>query len=151
MTKVSDVRDQLNTIMATVLPAYEKLSDNYEASDNPNPIFEKGYMIGFSAGENLTNEWCNLGEIRIRRNFQIVLVNMYVPNLDADQREGTENRLLDDQFTFVAAVERDVTLTGVAISSRYSFDNGLEYLIDDRKQFIIVNMTITVDYHEETA
>lgn len=151
MTKVSDVRDQLNTIMATVLPAYEKLSDNYEASDNPNPIFEKGYMIGFSAGENLTNDYCNLGEIRIRRNFQIVLVNMYVPNLDADQREGTENRLLDDQFTFVAAVERDVTLTGVAISSRYSFDNGLEYLIDDRKQFIIVDMTITVDYHEETA
>lgn len=151
MTKVADVRDQLNAIMATVLPAYTKLADNYEASDNPNPIFEKGYMIGFSAGENVTNEWCNLGQMRIRRQFQVVLTNMYVPNLDADQREGTENRLLDDQFAFIAAVERDVTLTGVAISSSYSFDNGLEYLIDDRKQFIIVNMTITVEYYEETA
>lgn len=151
MTKVADVRDQLNSIMATVLPAYVKLADNYEAVDNANPIFQKGFMVGFSSGENLTDEWCNLGAMRIRRQFQVVMVNIYMPNMDADYREGLENSLLDDQFAFISAVEKDVTLTGVAITSKYSFDDGLQYLIDDRKQFIIVNMTITVDYYEETA
>lgn len=151
MTKVADVRDQLNSIMATVLPAYVKLADNHEAVDNANPIFQKGFMVGFSSGENLTDEWCNLGAMRIRRQFQVVMVNIYMPNMDADYREGLENSLLDDQFAFISAVEKDVTLTGVAITSKYSFDDGLQYLIDDRKQFIIVNMTITVDYYEETA
>lgn len=151
MTKVAQVRDQLNAIMLATLPAYVKLADSYETADNANPIFQKGYSIGYSAGENITDEWCNLGAMRIRRQFQIVLTNIYTPNLDADYREGLEDSLVDDQFAFIAAVERDVTLTGVAISSKYSFDNGVEYLIDDRKQFIIVVMTITVDYFEETA
>src|SRR6478752_3888757 len=111
MTRVVDIRDKLNTIMAAVLPAYMKLSDSYQTSDNPNPIFEKGYSIGFSSGENITDEWCNLGQMRIRRQFQIVMTNIYMPNLDADYREGLENSLLDDQFAFISAVERDPTLT----------------------------------------
>ena len=69
MTNVADVRDRLNAIMGTVLPSYEKLADSYETSDNPNPIFEKGYSIGYSSGENITSEWCNLGQMRIRRQF----------------------------------------------------------------------------------
>lgn len=151
MTKVTDVRGQLHSIMGTVLPAYVKLADNYEAEDNANPIFEKGYLIGFNAGENVTTEWCNLGAMRIRRQFQVIMVNIYMPNMDADYREGLENSLLDDQFAFISGVEKDVTLTGVAITSKYSFDDGLQYLLGERKQFIIVNMTITVDYFEETA
>jgi len=151
MTAVADIRDRLNAIMLAVLPAYVKLADSYETSDNANPLFQKGYSIGYSSAENLTNEWCNLGQMRIRRQFQIVMVNIYMPNMDADYREQLEDSLVDDQFAFISAVEKDPTLTGMDVSSRYSFDNGVEYLIDDSKQFIIVSMTITVDYFEETA
>src|SRR6476620_8703289 len=98
MTNVADVRDRLNAIMGTVLPSYEKLADSYETSDNPNPIFEKGYSIGYSSGENITSEWCNLGQMRIRRQFQFVLTNIYVPNMDSDNREVLEDALIDDQF-----------------------------------------------------
>lgn len=151
MTKVADVRNRLHTLMGTVLPAYVKLADSYETADNANPIWEKGYSIGYSAAENVTDEWCNLGAMRIRRQFQVVITNIYMPNMDADYREGLEDSLIDDQFAFIAAVEKDPTLTGDAITSRFSFDNGVEYLIGDQKQFIIIVMTITVDYYEETA
>jgi|SRR6478609_2625880 len=151
MSFVVDIRDRLNAIMVATLPAYQKLPDNYQTSDNPMPIAPKAYAIGFGAGENITDEWCNLGKMRIRRQFQAVMTNIYMPNLDADYRDGLEDALLDDQFAFIAAVEKDPTLTAMDVSSRYTTDNGLEYLIDEEKQFIIIVMTLTVDYFEETA
>ena len=151
MTTIADVRGQLNAIMGTVLPSYVKLADSYETADNANGVFEKGYSIGYNSAENITTEWCNLGQMRIRRQFQVVLINIYVPNMDADYREGLEDALVDDQFAFIAAVEKDPTLTGMDVSSRYSFDNGVEYLVGEDKQFIIIVMTLTIDYFEETA
>ena len=149
MSKVADIRTQLNTLIDTNLPGYVKLSDSYETPDNAGMILEKGYSIGFGPSENTSDEWCP-GTIRQRRQFQIILTNVYTPNLDPEFREDLENSLLDDEFTLIAAIERDVTLSGEAISSRFSFDNGLEYLIDDRKQFIIIVATITIDYEEST-
>lgn len=149
MSKVADIRSSLNTMIDTFLPDYVKLSDSYETPDNANIILEKGFSIGFGPSENTTSEWCP-GTIRQRRQFQIILTNIYTPSLDPEYREGLENSLLDDEFSLIAAIEKDVTLGGEAISSRFSFDNGLEYLIDDRKQFIIVVVTVTIDYEETT-
>jgi hypothetical protein len=149
MSKVTDIRSQLNTLIDTILPDYVKLSDSYETPDNANVILEKGFSIGYGPSENTTDEWCQ-GTIRQRRQFQIILTNIYTPSLDPEYRETLENSLLDDEFALIGAIERDVTLGGEAISSRFSFDNGLEYLIDDRKQFIIIVITVTIDYEENT-
>jgi hypothetical protein len=149
MSKVTDIRSQLNTLIDTILPDYVKLSDSYETPDNANVILEKGFSIGYGPSENTTDDWCN-GTLRQRRQFQIILTNIYTPSLDPEYRETLENSLLDDEFALIGAIERDVTLGGEAISSRFSFDNGLEYLIDDRKQFIIIVITVTIDYEEST-
>ena len=109
----------------------------------------KGYSIGYGPAERASDEFC-AGYIRIRRQFQIILTNVYTPNLDADYRESLENSLMDDEFLVLAALEKDPTLTGENINSFFALDNGLEYLIDDRKQFIICVITASVDYIEET-
>lgn len=149
-SKVTSVRTALNGLMSTYLPAYEKLSDSYDAPDNPSLTLEKGYSIGFGPAQNISADWCAGSVIMQRRQFMLILTNVYTPNLDPDRREQLENDLLDDEFTINAALERDVTLGGVAITSRYLFDNGLEYLIADRKQYIIIVVTIQVDYEENT-
>lgn len=149
MSKVTDIRTALNTLVQTVLPEYVKLSDAYETLDNANTLMVKGFSIGFGPAERASDEYCQ-GWIRIRRQFQIILTNVYLPNLDADYRESLENSLMDDEFKILAALERDPTLTGENIRSNFTVDNGLEYLIDDRKQFIICVITASVDYIEET-
>lgn len=149
MSKIVDIRNALNTLVQGVLPDYVKLSDSYETLDNASTLMIKGYSIGYGPAERASDEWCQ-GFIRIRRQFQIILTNVYTPNLDADYRESLENSLMDDQFLVLAALERDPTLTGENINSFFALDNGLEYLIDDRKQFIICVITASVDYIEET-
>lgn len=149
MSKAVDIRTAINSLIATVLPDYVKLSDSYETTDNINMILSKGYSVGFGPAERTSDEFCQ-GFIKIRRSYQIILTNVYTPNLDADYREDLENSLIDDEFKIIAALERDPTLTGENIRSFFSTDNGVEYLIDDRKQFIIVVISASAEYYEET-
>lgn len=149
MTKAVDIRTRINTLVETALPNYVKLSDSYETPDNAGIVLVKGYSVGFGPAERTTDEFCP-GFIKIRRSYQIILTNLYTPNLDADYRETLENSLMDDEFQVIAALENDPTLTGENINSFFASDNGLEYLIDDRKQFIIVVITASAEYYEET-
>lgn len=150
MSKTVDIRTAINTLIETVLPDYVKLSDSYETPDNASIVLTKGYSVGFGPAERTSDEFCQ-GYIKIRRSYQIVLTNLYTPNLDADYRESLENSLMDDEFAVIAALEKDPTLTGENINSFFATDNGLEYLIDDRKQFIIVVITASAEYYEETT
>lgn len=150
MSRAVDIRDALNSLVESALPNYVKLSDSYETIDNADLILKKGYSVGFGPAERASDEWCQ-GVIRIRRTYQIVLTNIYLANCDADYRESLENDLMNDAFAVMAALERDPTLTGENTNSFYVNDNGVEYLIDDRKQFIIVVMTASADYFEETV
>lgn len=140
----------MNTLVQTELPDYVKLSDSYETPDNAGIVLVKGYSVGFGPAERTSDEFCQ-GFIRIRRSYQIVLTNVYTPTLDADFRETLENNLMEDAFKVMKALERDPTLTGENINSFFATDNGLEYLIDDRKQFIIVVITASAEYYEETT
>jgi hypothetical protein len=149
VSKVTDIRRAIKTLIQNVLPGYVGLSDSYETLDNASTLMIKGYSIGFGPAERATDEFCP-GYIRIRRQFQIILTNVYTPNMDAEYRESLENSLMDDEFLVLAALEKDPTLTGENINSFFALDNGLEYLIDDRKQFIICVITASVDYIEET-
>jgi len=149
MSRASDIRTYLEGLIESTLSGYVKLSDSYQSSDNVSLSLSKGYSVGFSPGENQSNEYCS-GTIRIGRQYQIILTNVYYPNMDPDYRTGLENDLMDDEFDIIAAIERDVTLTGNAITSRFQFDNGLEYLIDNEKQYILIVATISVSYEENT-
>ncbi len=150
MSKVVDIRTNLNSLIEATLAGYVKLSDSYETPDNASVILTKGYSVGYGPSENASDNFCQ-GFVRQRRQFQLILTNIYTPNLDADYRESLENSLLDDQFAVISAIEADITLTGQCISSQFAFDNGLEYLIDDRKQYIIIVSTISIDYIEEAS
>jgi hypothetical protein len=149
MSKVTDIRDALNLIIQTALPTYMKLTDSIDTIDNANIMLRKGFRVGYGPADNSSREWC-MTHIQRRRQFSFALTNAYVPNLDADGRQDAEDVLMDDQNKVVKAVHRDPELTGVAISSDFAFDNGIEYLLNDsgEKQYIMIVTTISVDYYE---
>jgi hypothetical protein len=150
MSKVVDIRTALNTLISSTLSGYVKLPDSVDSPDNPDIILNKGFSVGFSSGENTSREWC-IGTIMVTRQFQIVLTNLYTPNMDANYREGLENSLMNDEFAVIAALEESVTLAGNAVSSRFILDNGLGYLIaESGKQYIVIVITCSVTYEENT-
>jgi len=147
MSKVVDIKTALGTLIEATISGYTQLADAYQADDNSSLDLLKGYSIGFGPSENVQDEWC-MGEVHQRRQFQVTLTNGYWPDLDADKREDMECDLMNDEFDVISAIQSDITLTGVSISSAFISDNGIEYLIGDQKQFIIIEMTVLVDYIE---
>ena len=147
MSKAVDLRTSLSALIESTLPGYVKLPDSLDSTDNPYIHLEKGYSIGYSGASNASDNFCK-GDVRIKRNYQVVLTNVYVANLDADYRESLENQLINDHFSLVAAIECEPTLNGDCISAQFENDNGIEYLISDEKQFIIIVSNILIDYIE---
>lgn len=149
MSKAVDIRDAINTIIETALPTYQKLTDAIDTADNVNLMLAKGYRVGYGAADNSSRDWCTT-EIARKRQFSFVMTNIYVPNLDADARETTEDTLINDQNTVILAIHSDPTLGSTASNSDFAFDNGIEYLLDDagEKQYIMIVTTLTVEYFE---
>lgn len=150
MSKVTDIRDALNAIIGAQLPTYRKLSDSIDTADNPSLMLEKGFRVAYGPADRSGQEWC-MTTIQRRRQFSFALTNVYIPNLDADQRQSSEDALMDDQNLVVKAIHSDPELTGTAISSDFAFDNGVEYLLNENgeKQYIMIVTTVSVDYFEE--
>lgn len=149
MSRVTDIRDAINGIIETALPDYRKLSDSIDTADNPNLMLQKGFRVAYGPASNSSRDYC-MTHIQRRREFSFVLTNIYIPNLDAAQREGSEDNLMSDQNEVVKAIHSDPELTGTAISSDFAFDNGIEYILSENgeKQYIMIVTTVSVDYYE---
>ncbi len=152
MSVVTDVQDALDALIETTLPGYVRLSDSYDAPDNPNLYLKKGYATAYGAGENVTTDFC-VGSIHIKRSFTVVLTNTYNASLDADKRQGLEQALMEDHLAMVLAVESDPTLGDVCIVAGYESDGGLEYIVDEKfnKQFIGIVSNFQIQYIERNS
>lgn len=147
MSKASDIQIALNTLIETTLPGYVKLPDAYDSQDNAVIQLEKGYSVGFGIGINNTDIICK-GKIRVGRSYNIVLTNVYVSNLDAGYRESLEQSLMDDAYDLLKQIDCNPTLGGLSVNSQYQDDSGIEYLDLESKQFILLTLTVLVDYFE---
>lgn len=149
MSVVSDVQDALDALIETTLADYVRLSDSYDAPDNPNIYLKKGYATAFGAGQNNTTNFC-AGSIQVLRRFTMVLTNVYNASLDADKRQLLEQSLMSDQQKVILAVECEPTLNGNCITAAYDTDDGLEYIVDEKynKQFIGIVSNFEIQYIE---
>lgn len=147
MSTTSAIRTALSDLIEANLTGYIKLPDSLDTPDNPVLQLEKGYSVGIGAALNVSDVICP-GTVRVERTFNIVLTNVYSPDLSADYRETLENNLSNDVDTMVAAIELNNVLGGLAMNSTYADDTGIEYLSTDAKQFIITILTVTVDYFQ---
>lgn len=150
MSKIVDIQNALNQIIETTLPDYVMLSDAYDTPDNVNIHLEKGYSTAFGAGDRGSSDFCK-GDVDIQRTMAIALTNIYAPNLDADNRQSLEQGLMDDHFEMLGAIECNPTLNGNCSISTYTNDSGIEYVTDDRKQYIVIFTNILIRYIERVV
>lgn len=150
MSKIVDIQNALNTIIETTLPGYVMLSDAYDTPDNVNIHLEKGYSTAFGAGARGSSDFCK-GDVDQQRVMAIALTNVYAPNLNADKRQSIEQALMDDHFAMLGAIECNPTLNQNCSLSTYTDDGGIEYVTDDRKQYIVIFTNILIRYVERVA
>jgi hypothetical protein len=152
MTVITDIQNALDAKIEATLPGYVRLSDSYDAPDNPNLYLKKGYATAYGPGENDSDNFC-VGDIRIKRQFVVVLTNTYNASLDADKRQLLEQNLMEDHLKIALAVESDPSLGDVCIDSGYETDGGLEYIVDEKfnKQFIGIVSNFQIRYIERNS
>ena len=147
MSKVTDVQAALNSLIASVLPSYDLLPDSIDPSDNTLLRLEKGYSTSYGNGQNTSENICN-NSMRVSRTFPIILTNAYVANFSPTYRLDMERALMEDHYKMISAIEKSITLNGVAVSVRYDGDSGIEYLEGDTKRFIALVSQISIEYIE---
>ena len=149
MSTVTDVQDALDALIESTLTDYVRLSDSYDAPDNPNLYLKKGYATAYGPGQNNTNNFCS-GSLQILRRFTVVFTNVYSASLDAEKRQALEQALMEDQQSVLLALECDPTLSANCVSARYDTDGGIEYIVNDKyqKQFIGIVSNFDIQYIE---
>ncbi len=147
MSKIVEIQELLETLIASTLPEYQMLSDAYDAGDNTNIRLEKGFSTGFGAATNNNDNFCH-GTTRVKRQIVVALTNVYVADLDPQRRQDLEQSLMNDHAALLAALECEPTLSGSCVNSNYVGDQGIEYLSNDRKQFIVIFTNLEMDYIE---
>lgn len=147
MSTSTEVQTELNSLIESTLPTYDKLVDRNDPEDNPTILLDKGYATSFGPAVNNSDIICK-GNTRIERSYSIILTNAYTPGVDPNYRENLERALVDDVDILIDAIECNPQLNGKSVNSTYSDDGGIEYLTIDGKQFILIILTVTVDYFQ---
>ena len=148
MSKVTTIKNYLDTLVAGALTGYFQLPDNLATEDNTNTYLEKGFAVSYGPGVNDSANFCQ-GEILISRGYDIRLTNIYVPNNDETYRGSLESALMEDLFLILTAIQADVLLGGNAFDSIPEGDTGIQYLVDEaQEQIITTALTLTVRYRE---
>lgn len=150
MSKIVDIENALNSIIEATLPSYVMLADAYDTPDNININLDKGYSTGFGPATRGSSDFCK-GDVDIERTIIVALTNVYAPNLDSSYRQSLEQSLMNDHFSMVGAVECNPTLNQNCIVASYAGDQGIEYVTDDRKQYIVIFTNFLIRYIERVV
>ena len=148
MSKVTTIKNYLDTLVSGAVTGYFQLPDNLATEDNTNTYLEKGFAVSYGPAVNDSQNFCQ-GEILISRSYDVRLTNIYVPNNNETYRGSLESALMEDLFLILTAIQSDVLLGGNAFDSIPEGDTGIQYLVDEaQEQIITTALTLNVRYRE---
>jgi len=149
MANLSSIYDGLITLIQTQLPAYIRMADAYDVTNNDILSIIKGYSLAIKSGVN-TQRNITCAELSSERTFELTLTNLYTANdNDPTGRATIEKSIMEDAFKVWKSLQAIHSLGGVQISGAlYSDDTGLEYLDTEDGKAITVVSSILVEYFE---
>lgn len=148
MSKISTIREDLETIIDGLLTGYQKIPNPYELEKISNVILRKGYGIAFGPGANTNRQ---LGcQLSVDREFAIILTReVAATEHNAEARETVEKSIFEDQYLIIKAIEKDADLLGSsAANARYVSDNGLEYVGLENSRYFVLVSNFSTEYFE---
>ena len=145
MSSISTIYDTLRSTLATTLPNHTELNNPYVLEDEADIMFDAGYTIGLFEGENTNRNLCP--KLSVSRTFTITLSRRtFSPDRDITERVAAEKNLFEDHLLVVKALQciEDDNISKI----EYISDNGLEFLLGDRFNILLIQSTFTVEYFE---
>jgi len=147
MSIVTDIYDELVTLIETELPTAKKLPNPYAILSNPAIYLRYGYGLTIDAGTN-TNRY--VGCISTwQRDYTITIIKqVFTVEHDTTKRSVNELSLDEERSLLFKAIEKNPTLNQNCVKCIVSNDSGIEYEENEFSKFVAIAMTIQVEYHE---
>lgn len=147
MSKISEIREQLETLIEAAITGYKQIPNPYEIEKTANVILRKGYGIAFGPATNTERQLsCQLS---VDREFSIILTREVATTEHNNAgRETIEKAIFEDQYLLIKAIEKDSDLATKASRARYVSDNGLEYVGLENSRYFVLISTFATEYFE---
>lgn len=148
MSVVSDSYDAIVAKVASELPTRLRLWNQYKPFEGSEKTISKGYSVGFSIGEN-TNRVAGC-DVTFSRLIIITLTEKaFAVDADVTKKTDAEKALLEDAFTIFKAFENDASLGVAGVDNfQYQSDTGIEFVFDDKDNYIMNQMTYLLEYKD---
>lgn len=148
MTTISTAHDYIHTKLATVFSSHKRVANPYKIDENPSRILEQSYGVAMGSAINTNLEMqCRFS---VQRNIRITLTRKFFSlENDPAQKATTVKTLLEDHYSLVNAFEGDTTLGDSVIRFSYVSDGGVEFVFDDKDQYLFIATDFTLDYIEQ--
>lgn len=145
MSSISTIYDTLRTQLATTLSSHTELNNPYVLEDEADIMFDAGWTIGLFEGENTNRNLCP--KLSLSRNFTVTVTRRtFSPDRDITERVTAEKALFEDMISVIQDLQcmEDANISKI----EYVSDNGLEFLLGDRFNILLIQATFNVEYFE---
>lgn len=150
MSYISDVYDALAARVLAVLPNHLSLENPYALSECSDQVLTKGVGIAMGEGVN-TNRYIGCDKMSIKRSFRVIVTReVTATKFDTTSRISAEKTLFEDQKLVLEDIENDPTLNSSAVTqSMYVSDNGVEFVLDNKHNFMKLDSLIEIEYIQD--
>jgi hypothetical protein len=147
MSDTSTIYDAIVTRMGTLFPNHKRIGNPYKPEENAEPILTMGW--GLTVGEAVNTNRVLSNQFTVAREFALLVCRKaFHRESDAAARATTEKLILEDLYTLIKDFEINASLNGVAMNTKYLGDGGIEAVMPDKDQFLMIRARISVEYWE---
>lgn len=150
MTKISDVRDEIVTILDSILPVasgWRRLPNPYVIDQNTYLQLQKGFAVRTDSGLNTERLITNQCAVTWERIFTIIIVRqMTATQNNVTSRDAIDQDLLDDIELIHKTFELNHALNGKAIKCIPVSDTGVNFIDAERLKFLSTEINLRVEY-----
>ncbi len=147
MTKITDIYDELHTIVGTILTDYTELPNPYIPDDNPDIYMKKGYGITMGAASNSNRVVSK--KVSILRDFDFVFVRQInSTETNTGLIKSNAKAVMEDSFKVLEEIEKNTSLGQLCVKAEFVSDSGLDFIEADTQRFFILTMVVSVEYFE---
>lgn len=147
MSNFSSLYDAIVDRIEAVLPNHLRLPNPYKVNENTELYLRQGFGVALGPATNTNRELsCR---ISVGRDFSVVLSRkFYSIESNVSNKESVEKQLIEDQILLIRDFCDNSSLPGALGIVSYSSDSGIEYVFNEKDNFLVLNTVFTVEYFE---
>jgi hypothetical protein len=150
-TKITQIYDQLHTIVGGLLTDHTQLPNPYFPEDTANQLLDKGWGLTLMEGSNTNRETTGLS---MQRTIELILTRQTLSGdiITADAiaaRKTAEKGLFESQIVIAKALQANSYLSQLGASKLiYNSDDGLNFVRGTNHGILILRSILEVEYFE---